>query len=140
MEYTQKNPFDIEQDTFIHALKGKRRTVLEYIIESESGKTFKEIASGLEIKPTTLAYHLKILVDRKLLEKRFRSMDGRRDYSLYNVTEKGKRSFILMNEIPKRVKDETDLPALGKYPVKIEIIQDSRRPRSLRIEKMKEGP
>ena len=129
---------ELSGDIWIKAIKGKRYEILEFLENFEEGKTFKEITSELEEKPTTLAYHLKMLRDHSLIDRHFQSREGRRDYSVYSITEKGIKGLDLIREIPERLSVEDKLPGLGIYPERIEIIQDTRRPRSFRIEKIRE--
>ena len=74
-----------------------RMRILDTLFGSdENGLSFKNIVLRAELSPTTTAYHLKILQDSLLIEKTFKNILGRRDYSFYHLTEKGEEVYLFI--------------------------------------------
>lgn len=114
-----------------------RRRIMEIIFTGgDEGISFKNIVDRGNIPPTTAAYHLKILTKADLVEKKFRNIEGRRDYSFYHLTKLGDRAFFIMNEIYGNLGSagslENDLvsPDILIIPMRI-------GPRCVNIEKIK---
>ena len=134
-----KDPEEIELIIeILYSLKENiRRKILDIIFSAEvEGISFKSIVNKGHIPPTTVAYHLKVLVKAGLVENVFLNIDGRRDYSFYRSTTRGDRAFILMNEIygslgPSADQDEgLSLPDIHIIPLRL-------GPRCLNIERIR---
>ena len=101
-----------------------RMKIFDIVFSSgEEGTSFKTIVEEGNIPPTTAAYHLKVLTRSKIVEKRFRNIDGRRDYSFYSCTNLGERAYFLINEIFKDLdRDEEnegeELPDIMVIPLR----------------------
>ncbi|MFW3145352.1 MAG: ArsR/SmtB family transcription factor [Thermoplasmatota archaeon] len=80
----------------------KRCIVMDFLYERPSGSSFKDISKATNISPTALAYHLKHLARTGLVQKEFRNIEGRRDYSFYTATEKGKIIYTMIEAAYRR--------------------------------------
>ncbi|MCU0798373.1 MAG: winged helix-turn-helix domain-containing protein [Candidatus Thermoplasmatota archaeon] len=92
MELEQSSdPGPIDASVLNGLLKeGPRKKVLFLLSRSgKDGASFKEIAQGTGIPPTTLAYHLKVLSSSSLIKRGLKERTGRRDYSAYALTDSG---------------------------------------------------
>ncbi|MGA1822004.1 MAG: ArsR/SmtB family transcription factor [Thermoplasmatota archaeon] len=124
----------------MHAMKDpKRKVILEKLYSGPSGGiTFKKLRELTGIKPTTLAYHLKVLEENGLLSKSFRSVEGRRDYSYYTISDKG-RDMIRISEKMADVGRKRRILATEEaapMPEIIEIIPEKFAPRGLKLNKI----
>ncbi len=71
-----------------------RRKILDVLYESGSrGASFKTLKERLGIPPTSLAYHLNVLVKENIIEKEYLNVEGRRDYSFYNLMEEAEDAY-----------------------------------------------
>jgi DNA-binding transcriptional ArsR family regulator len=95
----------------------------------EDGESFKRIAEHCSLKPTNLAYHLKILARKGLIEKDFVNEMGRRDYTRYRLTGKGRETW-----------SSTDILLFGKEAASISGIHEIGYPTSIKIFPMELAP
>jgi DNA-binding HxlR family transcriptional regulator len=71
-----------------------RRKILDLLFDSgPQGTSFKSLKERLNIPPTSLAYHLNVMVKEKVIEKEFLNIEGRRDYSYYNLTKETENAY-----------------------------------------------
>ena len=96
-------------------------------------KSFKELSEVLDIPKTSLAYHLKVLVGLHLVSKTYRNLEGRRDFSFYQLTDEGaalmgylKTTFTVIGS------DGMDMN--GIHTQEIRFIDRSSGPRMLLLE------
>ena len=62
---------------------------------AEKGElSFRELAQSTQpMNPSTLNHHLKALMKAGLVENHYRNIEGKEDYSFYQLTELG-REFL----------------------------------------------
>jgi DNA-binding transcriptional ArsR family regulator len=110
-----------------------RRKIFEMIfMVGDEGISFKNIVIQGNIPPTTAAYHLKVLNDGSLIEKRFVNKDDRRDYSFYFVTDLGERAYFIIKELYRGLNEaEEDLDE-GKLP-NIQVVPLRYGPRCISV-------
>lgn len=96
--------FSIEPSALNEVLKdGPRKKVLSFIsLVGNVGASFKEIAQGTGISPSTLAYHLKVLLGSSLIKKGLKDRTGRRDYSVYTLTDSGSKVVKVLGSLMDR--------------------------------------
>lgn len=108
----------------LNILKDELRiTILNILQKQESkGLSFSSISKETSIRPTTLAYHLKVLKKAGLVEKGFKQASEERDYTCYTITEKGSSVFSF-REIVKMGTDQVQKGIHpGDIPVSIKVI------------------
>ncbi|MGA1849033.1 MAG: winged helix-turn-helix domain-containing protein [Thermoplasmatota archaeon] len=72
-----------------------RGKIIDMLYDSGShGASFKTMKERLGIPPTSLAYHLNVLVKENIIEKEFLNVEGRRDYSFYNLREEAGDAYL----------------------------------------------
>lgn len=124
----------------MHAMKDpKRKVILEKLHSGPSGGiTFKKLRELTGIKPTTLAYHLKVLEENGLLSKSFRSVEGRRDYSYYTISDKGRDMIRISEEMADVGRKRKTLTTENAAPMPsiIEIIPGRYAPRGLKVNRI----
>lgn len=80
-----------EARAMIEALSEPSRQGLAVMLAEKGELSFKEIL--LQAKPmnsSTLTHHLKILIKAGLVENHYRKIEGKDDYSFYQLTGLGK--------------------------------------------------
>ncbi|MBN1391026.1 MAG: hypothetical protein JXA22_10345 [Candidatus Thermoplasmatota archaeon] len=100
----------------------------------ESGVSFKDIVSQSGLRPTTAAYHLKILCRTGITEKMFRNHEGRRDYSFYHLTTIGDRAYHSAMDMQRGLGESRAF----RYPMEpwnIEIVSIRNGPRCISFER-----
>ena len=88
-KYKEKIPQ--EARSMIEALGEPSRQGLAVMLAEKGELSFKEIL--LQVKPmntSTLTHHLKILMKAGLVENHYRKIEGKNDYSFYQLTSLGK--------------------------------------------------
>jgi DNA-binding MarR family transcriptional regulator len=71
-----------------------RRRILDILYESRTqGISFKTMKEKLRLPPTSLVYHLNVMVKEKIIRKEFQNIEGRRDYSYYHLTEEAEDAY-----------------------------------------------
>jgi DNA-binding MarR family transcriptional regulator len=111
----------------LYSLKDNiRRRITEVIfLAGDGGISFKTIVSRSGIPPTTAAYHLKIMVRIGIVEKSFFNIEGRRDYSFYQLTQIGTEAILMINDIYNKIVRPQDhdrgemLPEIQIIPMRI---------------------
>jgi len=81
-----------EARAMIEALSEPSRQGLAVMLAEKGELSFKEIL--LQAKPmnsSTLTHHLKILIKAGLVENHYRKIEGKDDYSFYQLTSLGKQ-------------------------------------------------
>jgi len=99
----------------------------------DGGSSFKELSEVLAIPKTSLAYHLKVLVGLHLVSKTYRNLEGRRDFSFYQLTDEGAALMgYLKTTFPVIGSDGMDMN--GIHTREIRFIDRSSGPRMLLLE------
>ena len=112
-----------------------RVSILELLFcNDEEGASFKDIVSKVQIGPTIAAYHLKILLDLGLVEKKFCNKHGRRDYSFYHLTRFGERAYIFAKRIQNEIREIEKNEEINEVP-DILITHMRYGPRCISIER-----
>ncbi|MCK5772499.1 MAG: helix-turn-helix transcriptional regulator [Thermoplasmata archaeon] len=70
---------------------GPRQRILAALIDvGEEGLSFRSLSRTCRLRPTSLAYHLKVLVSRGGIRKEFRYQEIEREFSFYMLTDTGR--------------------------------------------------
>lgn len=70
---------------------GPRQDILTALIDTgDKGRSFRSLSRICNLKPTSLAYHLKVLVSRGGVRKEFRYQEAGREFSFYILTDPGR--------------------------------------------------
>jgi DNA-binding transcriptional ArsR family regulator len=140
MEHFDSKGSDDKRLRLMHAMKDpKRKIILEKLYSGPSGGiTFKKLRELSGIKPTTLAYHLGILGENGLLSKSFKSVEGRRDYSYYTISDKGRDMIRISEEMADIGRKRKVMISEESAPMPniIEIIPMKFGPRSFKLRKI----
>jgi DNA-binding transcriptional ArsR family regulator len=114
-----------------------RRKIMKMVfLSGEEGISFKEIVNESGISPTSVAYHLKKLERSGMVKKQFYNLEGRRDYSFYQLTRVGDRAFMMINDIHKDLCGMEDHEQ-GEILPDIQVIPMRIGPRCVGIERMR---
>lgn len=80
--------------------KGPRQDILTALIGAGyKGLSFRSLSSKCGLKPTSLAYHLKVLVSRGGIRKEFRYQEVGREFSFYSLTDPGRSAVSASKEL-----------------------------------------
>ena len=70
---------------------GHRQDILTALIDvGDRGHSFRSLSRICDLRPTSLAYHLKVLVSRGGVRKEFRYQKIGREFSFYMLTDPGR--------------------------------------------------
>ncbi len=70
---------------------GPRQRILTALIDvGDEGLSFRSLGRTCRLRPTSLAYHLKVLVSRGGVRKEFRYQEIEREFSFYMLTDPGR--------------------------------------------------
>jgi len=90
----EKSEISHQIDILMFLKDSTRRGILEMLYDAgPRGASFKMIKERLGIPPTSLAYHLKIMIKEGAVEKDFKNVEGRRDYSYYSLTGSAEKGY-----------------------------------------------
>ncbi len=115
------SPGPIDPSELSEVLKdGPRKKVVSLLSHAgNDGASFKEIVQETGLRPTTLAYHLKVLLAASLIKRGLKERTGRRDYSEYSLTERGSMMLRVIASMMERGADQkgpgsgpTELPGV----------------------------
>ncbi|MEA3559301.1 MAG: winged helix-turn-helix domain-containing protein [Candidatus Thermoplasmatota archaeon] len=109
----------------------KRRKILIALKSKKNGLSFKEIEIITGISPTALAYHLKIMKGKGIIEKEFRNLSGRRDYSFYSISKEGRKIEAAADMTFRSGHIAVDLA--NEHPDRLLIIPSRLGPRCISI-------
>jgi DNA-binding MarR family transcriptional regulator len=104
-------------------------------LAEENGASFKTVVERSGIPPTTTAYHIKKLVKSGMIEKRYINIEGRRDYSFYQLTHTGDQVLLMINDIHNSIEKSEVFQQKGILP-KIQIIPMRIGPRCVSINRL----
>lgn len=110
----------------------KRKSIIKLLFENDHALSFKNISDMTEIKPTSLAYHIKILLDEDLVFKTYALEPGRRDYTRYDLTRIGKATFEFSETMDLLSTEELPVDA-ERLHASISLIPMELGPRVIRL-------
>lgn len=84
-----------ENPEVFRALSNELRRLLLGLIYTDGPMYPSDIARHVEVKSNLLAYHLEILRKANLVERKYAERSGQ-NFSLYSITEQGKRFLELI--------------------------------------------
>ncbi len=80
--------------------KGPRQDILAALIGTgNKGLSFRSLSRICGLKPTLLAYHLKVLVSRGGVQKEFRYQKIGREFSFYLLTDPGRSAVTASKDL-----------------------------------------
>jgi DNA-binding HxlR family transcriptional regulator len=89
LKYKEKIPS--ETRTILDALAEPNRQALTMILAEKGELSFRELMQLVQpMNPSTLNHHLKTLMNAGLVENHYRKIEGKEDYSFYQLTGLGK--------------------------------------------------
>jgi DNA-binding HxlR family transcriptional regulator len=92
VEYKERIPHEIR--TLLEALSESSRQGLVMMLADRGELSFKEILHlSRPLNPSTLDHHLKELMKAALVKNHYKKVEGRDDYSFYQLTDFG-REFL----------------------------------------------
>ena len=131
-EKTGKNPDDtrpIENVLSDLLEKGTRREILIQLMGGgDKGISFRGLGEACSLKPTSLAYHLKVLESRGGISKEFRYQEEGREFSFYHLSELGRAAV----DASRGLFDIGEEIAIARTD-KVVIVQATSAPRILFI-------
>ena len=122
----------------LNILKDELRiSILNVLQQKEGGGlSFSSISKEASIRPTTLAYHLKVLKKAGLVEKGFKQPTEGRDYTCYTITDRGSSLWSLMELVEIGTdRNQIGIP-LSDIPASIDIIPMSSGSMIIDLEEM----
>ena len=79
---------------------GPRQDILTALLDTGGkGHSFRSLCRICSLKPTSLAYHLKVLVSRGGIRKEFRYQETGREFSFYMLTDQGRSAVSASMDI-----------------------------------------
>ena len=92
LKYKEKIPS--ETRAILDALAEPTRQALAMMLAEKGELSFRALAQSAQpMNPSTLNHHLKALMKAGLVKNHYRKIEGKEDYSFYQLTELG-REFL----------------------------------------------
>lgn len=95
----------IEKELGILANK-TRLEILSLLAGRDKKVNFNEIADKIDIKRNSLAYHIALLKNNGFISNELRKNKNEGSFSYYDITEKGRKLFSLVEQMDKNFEKE----------------------------------